>query len=132
MYSSETFGRIFWVDDNYEFKSCPLCIDGTGDFDMEDYVSEWTDWEGVDMNLLLGIHRCELLNKMQYAGSLSLNDKAHKVTDKKDIVVDTFSTQNESVMNTYDENLYKEVVKDSKFSYGKFTNPDYPLHLQQH
>ena len=132
MYSSETFGRLFWVDDDYEFKSCPLCVDGTGDFDMEDYVSEWTDWEGVDMNLLLGIHRCELLNKTQYAGSLSLNDKAHKVTDKKDIVVDTFSTQNESVMNTYDENLYKEIVKDSKFSYGKFTNPDYPLHLQQY
>ena len=132
MYSSETFGRIFWIDDDYEFKSCPLCVDGTGDFDCDDYVSEWTDWEGVDMNLLLGIHRCELLNKTQYAGSLSLNDKAHKVTDKKDIVVDTFSTQNESVMNTYDENLYKEVVKDSKFSYGKFTNPDYPLHLQQH
>ena len=132
MYKSETFGRIFWVDDNYEFKSCPLCIDGTGDFEMEDYVSEWTDWEGVDMNLLLAIHRCELLNKTQYAGSLSLNDKAHKVTDKKDIVVDTFSTQNESVMNTYDENLYKEIVKDSKFSYGKFTNPDYPLHLQQY
>ena len=132
MYSSETFGRIFWVDDDYEFKSCPLCIDGTGDFEMEDYVSEWCDWEGVDMNLLLAIHRCELLNKTQYAGSLSLNDKAHKVTDKKDIVVDTFSTQNESVMNTYDENLYKEIVKDSKFSYGKFTNPDYPLHLQQH
>ena len=132
MYSSETFGRIFWIDDDYEFKSCPLCVDGTGDFDCDDYVSEWTDWEGVDMNLLLAIHRCELLNKTQYAGSLSLNDKAHKVTDKKDIVVDTFSTQNESVMNTYDENLYKEIVKDSKFSYGKFTNPDYPLHLQQH
>ena len=132
MYSSETFGRIFWIDDDYEFKSCPLCVDGTGDFDCEDYVSEWTDWEGVDMNLLLAIHRCELLNKTQYAGSLSLNDKAHKVTDKKDIVVDTFTTKNESVMNTYDENLYKEIVKDSKFSYGKFTNPDYPLHLQQY
>ena len=132
MYASEKFGRIFWLDDDYEFKSCPLCVDGTGDFDAEDYVSEWTDWEGVDMNLLLAIHRCELLNKTQYAGSLSLNDKAHKVTDKKDIVVDTFSTQNESVMNTYDENLYKEIVKDSKFSYGKFTNPDYPLHLQQY
>ena len=131
MYSSETFGRIFWVDDDYEFKSCPLCVDGTGDFDMEDYVSEWTDWEGVDMNLLLGIHRCELLNKTQYAGSLSLNDKAHKVTDKKDIVVDTFSTQNESVMNTYDENLYKEIVKDSKFSYGKFNETNYPIHLSQ-
>ena len=132
MYASETFGRLFWIDDDYEFKSCPLNVDGTGDFDCDDYVSEWTDWEGVDMNLLLGIHRCELLNKTQYAGSLSLNDKAHKVTNKKDIVVDTFSTQNESVMNTYDENLYKEVVKDSKFSYGKFTNPDYPIHLQQH
>jgi len=34
MYASETFGRIFWVDDNFEFKSCPLCIDGTGDFDV--------------------------------------------------------------------------------------------------
>ena len=123
MYSSETFGRIFWVDDDYEFKSCPLCIDGTGDFEMEDYVSEWQDWEGVDMNLLLGIHRCELLNKVQYKGS---------ILHREAPVVDTFTTQNESVMNTYDENLYKEVVKDSKFSYGKFTNPDYPLHLQQH
>ena len=132
MFKSESFGRIFWVDDNNDFKSCPLCVDGTGDFDCDDYVSEWTDWEGVDMNLLLAIHRCELLNKTQYAGSLTLNDFAHKVTDKKDIVVDTFSTQNESVMNTYDENLYKEIVKDSKFSYGKFNETNYPTHLQQH
>ncbi len=41
MYKSQTFGRIFWVDDNYEFKSCPLCVDETGDFDCQDYVSEW-------------------------------------------------------------------------------------------
>ena len=40
--------------------------------------------------------------------------------------------QNESVMNTYDENLYKEIVKDSKFSYGKFNENNYPTHLQQH
>ena len=123
MYSSETFGRIFWVDDNYEFKSCPLCIDGTGDFDAEDYVSEWEDWEGVDYNKLFNIHKFCILNKINYAGS---------ITHREAPVVDTFTTQNESVMNTYDENLYKEVVKDSKFSYGKFTNPDYPLHLQQH
>ena len=123
MYSSETFGRIFWVDDNYEFKSCPLCVDGTGDFEMEDYVSEWQDWEGVDYNKLFNIHKFCILNKINYAGS---------ITHREAPVVDTFTTQNESVMNTYDENLYKEVVKDSKFSYGKFTNPDYPLHLQQH
>ena len=56
MYASETFGRIFWVDDNFEFKSCPLCIDGTGDFDATDYVSEWEDWEGVNYNELFNIH----------------------------------------------------------------------------
>ena len=123
MYSSETFGRIFWVDDNYEFKSCPLCVDGTGDFEMEDYVSEWEDWEGVDYNKLFNIHKFCILNKINYAGS---------ITHREAPVVDTFSTQNESVMNTYDENLYKEIVKDSKFSYGKFNETNYPTHLQQH
>jgi len=142
MYSSETFGRIFWIDDDYEFKSCPLNVNGTGDFTCEDYVSEWTDWEGVDMNLLLAIHRCELLNKTQYAGSLSLNDKAHKVTDKKDIVVDTFTNDYADKVDTlvdkmgmtnytFDENLYNEIVIDSKFSYGKFNDIDYPIHLSQ-
>ena len=123
MYKSETFGRIFWVDDDYEFKSCPLCVDGTGDFTVEDYVSEWDDWEGVDYNKLFNIHKFCIINKLNYAGS---------ITHREAPVVDTFSTQNESVMNTYDENLYKEIVKDSKFSYGKFINPDYPLHLQQY
>ena len=123
MYKSETFGRIFWVDDNYEFKSCPLCVDGTGDFDVEDYVSEWEDWEGVDYNKLFNIHKFCILNKINYAGS---------ITHTAAPVVDTFSTQNESVMNTYDENLYKEIVKDSKISYGKFNETNYPTHLQQH
>ena len=123
MYKSETFGRIFWVDDDYEFKSCPLCIDGTGDFDVEDYVSEWEDWEGVDYNKLFNIHKFCILNKINYAGS---------ITHTEAPVVDTFTTKNESVMNTYDENLYKEIVKDSKFSYGKFNENNYPTHLQQH
>ena len=123
MYKSETFGRIFWVDDNYEFKSCPLCVDGTGDFDVEDYVSEWEDWEGVDYNKLFNIHKFCIINKLNYAGS---------ITHREAPVVDTFTTQNESVMNTYDENLYKEIVKDSKFSYGKFNETNYPTHLQQH
>ena len=123
MYKSETFGRIFWVDDNYEFKSCPLCVDGTGDFDVEDYVSDWEDWEGVDYNKLFNIHKFCILNKINYAGS---------ITHTEAPVVDTFSTQNESVMNTYDEKLYAEIVKDSQFSYGKFNENNYPIHLQQH
>ena len=119
MYSSEAFGRLFWVDDNLDFKSCPQFVNGTGDFDNQDYVSEWTDWEGVDVKLLLNIHKFELINKVQYAGSLT-HKETPKVTNKKE------------VMNTYDEKLYKEIVKDSQFSYGKFNETNYPIHLQQH
>ena len=74
MFKSNTFGRIFWVDDNLEFKSCPLKVDNTGDFSQEDYVSEWTDMEGLELDKLLEIHRIELLNKVNYGGSLSNND----------------------------------------------------------
>ena len=74
MYKSNSFGRIFWVDSNNEFKSCPLKVDNTGDFDQIDYVSEWTDLEGLDLNKLLEIHRIELFNKVNYGGSLSNND----------------------------------------------------------
>ena len=134
MYASETFGRMFWIDDDFEFKSCPLNVDGTGDFDCDDYVSEWTDWEGVDYNLLLAIHRCELLNKVQYKGSI-LHKEAPVVdtftednyNDKVDTLVDKMGMTN----YTFDEKLYKEIVIDSKFSYGKFKDIDYPIHLSQ-
>ena len=72
MYSSETFGRLFWVDDDYEFKSCPLNVDGTGDFSCDDYVSEWTDWEGVNMETLLNIHQSCVINTQNHANSLTL------------------------------------------------------------
>ena len=72
MYSSENFGRLFWVDDNFDFKSCPQNVDGTGDFDAEDYVSDWTDWEGVNMSLLFQIHRTCLHLKEQHSNSVNL------------------------------------------------------------
>ena len=134
MFKSNKFGRIFWVDDELEFKSCPLNVDETGDFSCDDYVSEWTDWEGVDMNELLAIHKVCILNKTQYAGSLTLNDKAHKVTDKKDDYADKVDRLVDNMgMRKYkwDEQFYNEIVKDSTFSYGKFNEINYPLHLQQ-
>ena len=73
MYSSDNFGRIFWIDEDLEFVSCPLCVDGTGDFDQWDYVSEWTDWEGVNYETLFNIHQSCVLNKNNYAGSLTIN-----------------------------------------------------------
>ena len=72
MFKSNKFGRIFWVDDSDDFKSCPQNIDGTGDFDQWDYVSEWTDWEGVDMDLLFSIHATCLSLKDDYANSLNI------------------------------------------------------------
>ena len=72
MYSSEFFGRLFWVDDDLEFRSCPQYIDGTGDFDNADYVSEWDDWEGVNFDLLFNIHKTCLNTKQVYHNSLSL------------------------------------------------------------
>ena len=72
MFYSKSFGRIFWVDDNHDFKSCPWNVDGTGDFEAEDYVSEWTDWEGVNMSLLFQIHRTCLHLKEQHSNSLNL------------------------------------------------------------
>ena len=72
MYSSDNFGRIFWIDEDLEFVSCPLCVDGTGDFDQWDYVSEWCDWEGVNMSLLFQIHRTCLHLKQDHANSLTL------------------------------------------------------------
>ena len=122
MYKSETFGRIFWVDDDYEFQSCPLNVDGTGDFNCSDYVSEWDDWEGVDMDKLFNIHKFCIINKLNYAGSITHNETP-KVSNKE-----------EDSMREYkwDEQFYNEIVKDSTFSYGKFNETNYPTHLQQH
>ena len=129
MFKSNKFGRIFWVDDELEFKSCPLNVDETGDFDCEDYVSEWTDWEGVDMNELLAIHKVCILNKTQYAGSLSLNDYAHKVTDKKDDYAEKVDRLVDNMGMTnykFDESFYKELVTDYNYRFPKFMSIDYP------
>ena len=134
MYASETFGRMFWIDDDFEFKSCPLNVDGTGDFDVEDYVSEWQDWEGVDYNKLFNIHKFCILNKINYAGSITHREAPvvdtfteDNYADKVDTLVDKMGMTNYK----FDENLYNEIVIDSKFSYGKFNDIDYPIHLSQ-
>ena len=74
MYSSEHFGRIFWVDDDFNLQSCPLNEDETGDFDNSDYVSDWDDFSEVNIPLLLDIYKTEIFNKKDYNGSLTLKD----------------------------------------------------------
>ena len=140
MFKSNKFGRIFWVDDELEFKSCPLNVDGTGDFTCEDYISEWCDWEGVDMNELLAIHKTCILNKTQYGGSLSLNDKAHKVIDSQELEgdistvrdsdyadkVDTLVDKMGMTKYKFDESFYNELVTDYNYRFPKFMSIDYP------
>ena len=74
MYSSDHFGRIFWVDENNDFRSCPLNVNETGDFDNSDYVSEWDDWEGVDLQKLFAIHKSCVINKVEHANSLTFKE----------------------------------------------------------
>ena len=74
MYLSDDFGRAFWVDDNNEFKSCPLFDNNKPDLSLSDYVSEWTDWEGVDFNKLFYIHHLEIINKNKFGNKLTNSD----------------------------------------------------------
>ena len=74
MFKSDTFGRAFWVDSDNEFRSCPLFVNNELDYSQVDYVSEWTDLEGVNLNKLFYIHQIEIMNKEKYANKLSSND----------------------------------------------------------
>ena len=51
------FGRTFWLDEENEFCSAPTFKDGSTDWEMWDYVSEWEDLEGVDLSKLFDLHR---------------------------------------------------------------------------
>ena len=57
MINSDTFGMTFWLDDDNEFCYCPTFIDNKPDKDNWGYVSEWTDFEGVNFTKLFAIHR---------------------------------------------------------------------------
>ena len=48
--------------------------------------------------------------------------------DKVDTLVDKMGMTNYK----FDEQFYNEIVSDSTFSYGKFNEINYPLHLTQH
>ena len=51
------FGRTFWLDEQKELCSAPTHTDGTTDWDSSDYVSEWSDLEGLNLDKLLTVHK---------------------------------------------------------------------------
>ena len=54
---SEEFGRHFFIDIAFEFISAPSLKSGGYDESQLDYVSNWTDMEGVNLHELFGIYR---------------------------------------------------------------------------
>ena len=64
MIHSESFGRAFWLDDDNEVCSAPWRVDGTVDTANMDYVGDWTDLEGVNMDVLTNIIKRLIDDKM--------------------------------------------------------------------
>ena len=56
-----------------------MFVDGSGDFEQRDYVSDWEDWSVVNLDLIFNIYKVELLNKLNHTGSLSLDAKNNGV-----------------------------------------------------
>ena len=54
---SEEFGRHFFIDIGFHFISAPSLKEGGYDESQLDYVSNWSDWEGVEMSKLFEIYR---------------------------------------------------------------------------
>ena len=62
---SEHFGRHFFIDIGFNFISAPSFVTGGYDESQLDYVSNWTDMEGVDLGKLLDINRRLCWNQWQ-------------------------------------------------------------------
>ena len=56
-FEAEEFGRHFFIDANFEFISAPSFESGGYDESQLGFVSEWTDWEGVNMEMVFEIYR---------------------------------------------------------------------------
>ena len=56
-FEAKEFGRHFFIDENFEFISAPSFESGGYDENQLGYVSEWTDWEGVNMEMVFEVYR---------------------------------------------------------------------------
>lgn len=52
------FGMFFWLEEETDdLCFCPAFKDGNADLENWGYVSEWDDFQGVDLDKLFYIHR---------------------------------------------------------------------------
>ena len=57
------FGRTFWLNEEGEFCSAPTFKSGETDWERWDYVSDWVDLEGVDLERLLDVHKTLVISR---------------------------------------------------------------------
>ena len=69
---SDEVGRHFFIDIAFEFISAPSLKSGGYDESQLDYVSNWTDLEGVNLHELFGIYR-----DLTWQENQDNKDKAH-------------------------------------------------------
>ena len=70
---SEEFGRHFFIDTSFDFISAPSFKNGGYDKTQLDYVSEWTDLEGVNLSELFEIYRKLVQKEYQQETTRILN-----------------------------------------------------------
>ena len=104
MYLSEHFGRAFWVDSNNEFRSCPLFVNNKPDYSQADYVSEWTDWEGVNYEILVNILHLEILNSEKFK-DIIVNSDFKLTEDVYNEVKKCYNSSNLEDNNSYIDSL---------------------------
>ena len=79
MYSSETFGMTFWLDDNNDFCYCPTFTNNEPDKDNWGYVCEWDEITSTDLDKLFVIHRHLVTTQAQNVLNNIYNDVRHLV-----------------------------------------------------
>ena len=62
---SEEFGRHFFLDIGFHFISAPSLVGGGYDESQLDYVNNWSETEGLDLDKLLEIYRKLTWNQWQ-------------------------------------------------------------------
>ena len=70
---SEEFGRHFFIDIGFNFISAPSLVGGGYDESQLDYVNNWAETEGLDLDKLLEIYR-----KLTWTQWQEVKDKARE------------------------------------------------------
>ena len=100
-------------------------FDRLTDSEIKERIESLYDAELYD-ELVDNVTTDKVITSQELEGDIS-TVKDSDYAEKVDRLVDNMGMRKYK----WDEQFYNEIVKDSTFSYGKFNDINYPLHLQQ-